>query len=279
MPPYGLFDPPDIRYRPIAILDAKMEIDGHEISPVRPDQVRSVVKHMVEQDGVIAFAVTGYASHVNPAHELQVKAIIQQETGFTVTCGHEVSDGVNYRVRSTTAALNARIIPCLEALLDDVQRSLRCREIGAPVMVVRSDGSLMNIESARRRPIETILSGPAASVAGASYLSQATNALVVDIGGTTTDTAVIKNGVGPYLRGRRPRRRLANPRPRATNAHGRPGWRQHRSLRTTAARHRPPTGSPPFRGWSRVIPMAPVPCPGWNKIWTTSNGPPAPWTS
>ena len=195
MPPYGLFDPPDILYRPIAILDAKMEIDGTEISPVRPDQVRAVVRRLVEQDGVTAFAVTGYASHVNPAHELQVKAIIQQETGLTVTCGHEVSDGVNYRVRATTAALNARIIPCLEALLDDVQRSLRCREIGAPVMVVRSDGSLMNIESARCRPIETILSGPAASVAGASYLSRATNALVVDIGGTTTDTAVIKNGV------------------------------------------------------------------------------------
>jgi len=195
MPPYGLFDPPDILYRPIAILDAKMEIDGKEITPVRPDQVREVVKRLVEQDGVTAFAVTGYASHVNPAHELQVKAIIQQETGHTVTCGHEVSDGVNYRVRATTAALNARIIPCLEALLDDVQRSLRCREIGAPVMVVRSDGSLMNIESARRRPIETILSGPAASVAGASYLSRANNALVVDIGGTTTDTAVIKDGV------------------------------------------------------------------------------------
>ena len=195
MPPYGLFDPPDILYRPIAILDAKMEIDGTEISPVRPDQVRAVVRRLVEQDGVTAFAVTGYASHVNPAHELQVKAIIQQETGLTVTCGHEVSDGVNYRVRATTAALNARIIPCLEALLDDVQRSLRCRDIGAPVMVVRSDGSLMNIESARLRPIETILSGPAASVAGASYLSRATNALVVDIGGTTTDTAVIKNGV------------------------------------------------------------------------------------
>ena len=195
MPPYGLFDPPDILYRPIAVLDAKMEIDGQEISPVRPDQVRAVVRRLVEQDGVTAFAVTGYASHVNPAHELQVKAVIQQETGLTVTCGHEVSDGVNYRVRATTAALNARIIPCLEALLDAVQRSLRCREIGAPVMVVRSDGSLMNIESARLRPIETILSGPAASVAGASYLSRATNALVVDIGGTTTDTAVIKNGV------------------------------------------------------------------------------------
>jgi len=194
MPPYGFFDPPDILYRPIALLDAKMEIDGQEISPVRPEQVRAVVRRLVEQDGVTAFAVTGYASHVNPAHELQVKALIQQETGFTVTCGHEVSDGVNYRVRATTAALNARIIPCVASLLDAVQQSLRCREIDAPVMVVRSDGSLMNIESARRRPIETILSGPAASVAGASYLSRATNALVVDIGGTTTDTAVIKDG-------------------------------------------------------------------------------------
>jgi len=156
--------------------------------------VRAEVMRLVEHNGVTAFAVTGYASHVNPVHELQVKAIIQQETGLTVTCGHEVSDGVNYRVRATTAALNARIIPCLEALLDDVQRSLRRREIGAPIMIVRSDGSLMNIESARSRPIETILSGPAASVAGAGYLSRAANALVVDIGGTTTDTAVIKNG-------------------------------------------------------------------------------------
>ncbi len=140
------------------------------------------------------FAVTGYASHVNPAHELAVRDVLREETGLTGTCGHEVSEGLGYQVRAATAALNARIIPCLEALIDDVQRSLERRGIRAPKMVVKSDGSLMSVRTARQRPIETILSGPAASVAGASYLAGLADAMVVDIGGTTTDTAVIRHG-------------------------------------------------------------------------------------
>jgi N-methylhydantoinase A/oxoprolinase/acetone carboxylase beta subunit len=126
---------------------------------------------------------------------LQVKQIVRQQTGMHVSCGHEVARGVNYRIRAETAVLNARIIPCLEAFIDDVRESLHARGIDAPEMVVKSDGSLMNAPSARLRPIETILSGPAASVAGARYLVGAADALVVDIGGTTTDTAVIRNGV------------------------------------------------------------------------------------
>ena len=195
MPPYGLFDPPDITHRPIAILDGQMEIDGTEIRPIDPDQVRRVVRDLIDRRRVGAFAVAGYASHNNPSHELQVKAIIQDESDLTVTCGYDVSEGVNYRVRAATAALNARIIPCLVSLLDEVRVSLGRRGIAAPAMVVKSDGSLMSVESARQRPIETILSGPAASVAGASYLTHKADAIVVDIGGTTTDTAVIKDGV------------------------------------------------------------------------------------
>ncbi len=195
LPPYGLFDPLDIPYRPIAVLRGKLEINGSEIAPIDPDQVRAVVRDMIDTRQVAAFAVTGYASHVNPSHELKVKEIIHEQTGLHVSCGHEVARGVNYRIRAETAVLNARIIPCLEAFIDDVRESLHARGIDAPEMVVKSDGSLMNMQSARRRPIETILSGPAASVAGARYLVGATDALVVDIGGTTTDTAVIRNGV------------------------------------------------------------------------------------
>ena len=194
MPPYGLFHPEDISYRPLEILDGRLEIDGAEITPVDPEQVRRVVRDMVDRRQVRAFGVAGYASHNNPAHELQIKAVIQEETGLSVTCGHEVSEGIGYQVRAATAALNARIIPCLEALIDDVQRSLERRGIHAPKMVVKSDGSLMSVRTARQRPIETILSGPAASVAGASYLAGLADAMVVDIGGTTTDTAVIRHG-------------------------------------------------------------------------------------
>ncbi len=195
MPPYSLFDPSDIPHRPISVIDGRMDFDGTEISAVNPDQVRKVVRRMIEQDHVGAFAVAGFASDSNPTHELQVKGIIREQTGMSVTCGDDVSDLLNYRIRAQTAALNARIIPLLEALIDQVQISLKYYSISAPVMVVRSDGSLMSARSARQRPIETVLSGPAASVAGARFLSQVDRAIVVDIGGTTTDTAMIRNGI------------------------------------------------------------------------------------
>jgi len=195
LPPYGLFKPADIPHRPIAVLDGRLEIDGSEIRPVDPDQVRRVVRDMVDRAGAEAFAVAGYASHANPAHEMLVREIARAETGLSVTCGHEVSETLNYRVRAATAALNARIIPCLRALIEDVRAALERRGLDAPKMMVKSDGSLMSVAAALRRPIETILSGPAASVAGASTLARLPDALVVDMGGTTTDTAVIRDGV------------------------------------------------------------------------------------
>jgi N-methylhydantoinase A/oxoprolinase/acetone carboxylase beta subunit len=194
MPPYGLFDQKDITHRPIAILEGKLEIDGTELAAVNDEQVRNIVRDMVDNQQVGAFAVAGYASHNNPAHELRVKQIIQAECALTITCGHDVSEGLNYRVRAATAALNARIIPCLDALLREMEVSLERRGIHAARMVVKSDGSLMSVEAARRRPIETILSGPAASVAGASHLAGLADAIVVDVGGTTTDTATIEGG-------------------------------------------------------------------------------------
>jgi len=76
----------------------------------------------------------------------------------------------------------------------DVERSLAARGIRAPIMVVKGDGSLMRAEAARERPVETILSGPAASVAGARRLTDCSDAFIVDMGGTTTDTAAVRHG-------------------------------------------------------------------------------------
>jgi N-methylhydantoinase A/oxoprolinase/acetone carboxylase beta subunit len=194
MPPYGRFYPQDITHQPLAVVDGKMEIDGHEIAPIDPGQIRLAVREMVDKHHVAALAVVGYASHVNPAHELAIADIIREEFGLSVTCGQDVSEGANYIIRATTAILNARIIPYLESLLAQVQVSLARRKIEVPVMVVRSDGSLMNVRTARQRPIETILSGPAASAAGASFLAGIGDAVIVDIGGTTTDTATIVQG-------------------------------------------------------------------------------------
>jgi len=195
MPPYGRFEPEDIPYEPKAVISGQLEITGKEISPVDENEVKGIARRMAAKDEVKAFAVSGYAGAINPAHELKVKQIIREETGLFVTCGHELSDILNFKTRAHTAMLNARIIPKLAKLLLDLERVLEKLGIFAPIVVVKGDGTLMSAEMAKERPVETILSGPAASVAGARHLTGLKNALVVDMGGTTTDTAALADGM------------------------------------------------------------------------------------
>lgn len=195
MPPGGIFEAKDFPYETKAVVEGRLTISGRETEPVNPGEVRKVVRRMVEKDEVAAFAVSGFAGAVNPAHELAVKRIIREETGLFVTCGHELSNILDFKVRASTAMLNARIVPRLGRLIEDLSRTLESVGITAPMMVVKGDGTLMSDSMARERPVETILSGPAASVAGARRLTGLTHALVVDMGGTTSDTAMIENDV------------------------------------------------------------------------------------
>ncbi|WP_373497732.1 DUF1638 domain-containing protein, partial [Desulfococcus sp.] len=178
MPPYGLFESRDIAYEPKAVVKGALEISGQERTPVDPDEVRRAARRMVDRDQVRAFAISGFAGSINPAHELAVKRILQEETGLFVTCGHELSDLLDFKVRAHTAMLNARIIPRLAKLLADLEAELSRRHIHAPVVVVKGDGTLMSAAMAKERPVETILSGPAASVAGARHLTGLADALV-----------------------------------------------------------------------------------------------------
>ncbi len=195
MPPFGLDIVQDIPYQPKSIIQGQLDITGGEILPVNPDEIKSVVHQMIDKHNVTAFAVSGFAGSINPEHELQVKKIIQEETGFFVSCGHELSDTLNFQTRAVTAMLNARIIPRLANLLLDLEKVMEGHGIDSPVVVVKGDGTLMSSGMAKMRPVETILSGPAASVAGARYLTGVKDALVVDMGGTTTDTATLASGL------------------------------------------------------------------------------------
>ncbi|HSW38460.1 MAG TPA: hydantoinase/oxoprolinase family protein [Acidobacteriota bacterium] len=195
MPPFGLDIAHNISCRVKRVIQGQLDITGREIAPVRPDEIKAVAGRMIEHHGVTAFAVSGFAGSINPLHELQVKKIVQEETGFFVSCGHELSEDLNFQTRAVTALLNARIIPRLAALLLDLEKALKRYGIDAPVVVVKGDGTLISSEMAKRQPVETILSGPAASVAGARHLTGLEDALVVDMGGTTTDTAVLSSGM------------------------------------------------------------------------------------
>lgn len=195
MPPYGHDITKNIPHQPKSVIQGQLEISGREIIPINSEEIRSVTLQMIEKHHVTAFAVSGYAGSVNPEHELLVKKIIQEETGLFVSCGHELSDTLNFQTRAVTAMLNARIIPRLASLLLDLEKVLNRYGIDAPVVVVKGDGTLMSAAMAKSRPVETILSGPAASVAGAMHLTGLDDAMVVDMGGTTTDTAALSNGM------------------------------------------------------------------------------------
>ncbi len=192
--PSHVFDPEKIENNPSTVVKGRLTISGKEVEPIDEEEIRRVATEMKTKDKVTVFAVSGYGGSVNPVHELAVKEIIIRETGLYVCCGHELSDLLNYYVRANTAVLNARIIPLLEQFIYDVEQSLHHRGIDIPIMVVKGDGSLMSTELARYRPIETILSGPAASISGARFLTGREDAVVIDVGGTTSDIGCISSG-------------------------------------------------------------------------------------
>jgi N-methylhydantoinase A/oxoprolinase/acetone carboxylase beta subunit len=145
-------------------------------------------------DAVSGMAVAAYFAVRNPEHEIAVRDLIRERTGLPVTCSHELSSKLGGPRRALTTLLNARLISMIDRLVAATEGFLEKRGVHAPLMVVRGDGALVTAEFARSRPIETILSGPAASLVGARHMTGLDDAVVSDIGGTTTDIAVLDAG-------------------------------------------------------------------------------------
>ena len=166
---------------------------GEEAAPLDESALEQVARKYA--GSVAAIAVSGFFAVRNPEHELRARDVLAELTGLPITCGHELASELDSVLRAATCALNASLVRLLRDLMLSVQRALASLSVDAPLMVVRGDGSLMRVEMALERPVETILSGPAASVVGARALTQLDDMLVVDIGGTTTDIAVVRGGL------------------------------------------------------------------------------------
>jgi N-methylhydantoinase A/oxoprolinase/acetone carboxylase beta subunit len=177
----------------IVLIQGGHTVTGEERFPLDINAARQAI--LSHAPKVAAFAISSFFGVRNPMHELQVKRLARQLTKLPVTCGHELSTHLDAPRRALTAALNARLTPLLQQLILELRGILTSQGIHAPLMVVRGDGSLMDTTMALERPVETILSGPAASVIGARYLSNIEgDAFIIDIGGTTTDIATLHNG-------------------------------------------------------------------------------------
>lgn len=173
-------------------------IGGHDAggAEATPLDEAALLKFVADtKERVDAFAVSSMFAVRNPAHELRARHLIQTACDLPVTCGHELSAGLDAPRRALTAVLNGRLIPLIKGLITASRRILADAGINAPLMVVKGDGSLVTAEFAENTPVETILSGPAASIVGARFLARGeANLLVSDMGGTTTDIALLRDG-------------------------------------------------------------------------------------
>jgi len=142
-----------------------------------------------------AYGVVEYWGIRNPKFEQEAKKRIRQWTRKPVVCAHELSAEINSLRRASTTLLNAGLIKLIDDLLNAVTEGMASMGISAPVMIVKGDGTMMSESFARERPVETLLSGPAASVVGGKELTGTKDALILDIGGTTSDLALIRNGL------------------------------------------------------------------------------------
>ncbi len=176
----------------ITLLDGGHSATGDQLKPL--DLARARQKILEQNQHVSAFAVSGMFGTRNPDHEKQLRDLIKELTGKPVACGHELASGLGAPRRALTVALNARMILYIQALINSVESILKQKGITAPLMIVKGDGSLVNVQTALLQPVTTVLSGPAASVIGACGLSGLQQAIVVDMGGTTTDIAIVTDG-------------------------------------------------------------------------------------
>ena len=177
---------------PVYFINGGHRADGGQQAPLDRDSLTTAITSIGKE--VSAFAVASHFATRNPSHETEARRLIRDLTGCPVTCSHELSSSLGGPRRALTAILNARLINLLERLIVSTETIMTSQGLDCPLMVVKGDGSLLHSDFARTRPVETVLSGPAASLSGAAFLAGTKTALIADIGGTTTDVAFLQNG-------------------------------------------------------------------------------------
>ena len=166
---------------------------GREIDPINPDEITQIASSLVSE-GIRHVAVIGKFASRNPQHELTIARLLGHHFE-RIFLGQHTSARLNFPRRIATTYLNAAVYPIHKQFFEAVTQSLSGKGLNLPLRILKADGGNMHFEASMGTPCQTILSGPAASVMGALAFADANDEiLVMDIGGTTTDMAVLING-------------------------------------------------------------------------------------
>lgn len=188
-----------LNYGDVLCLDTKGSFDGTVVD--HPDWPQVISENEAFLAGAESLAVAEMnATRNGGVCEHVARDALSEKYDVPIVLASELVGGLNMMERGATGLLNARLLPVVDQFMKAVRRALEERGLTAPKMIVRSDGSLMTDALAKLRPVETILSGPAASVMGSRSLADCENCLIVDMGGTTTDVSIIRGGA-PHMSG------------------------------------------------------------------------------
>ena len=179
--------------RNIFLLPGGYEVDGREISPLDEDKVREAARRLAKL-GIEAVAISSAFAPINSAMEERAAAIVLDEhPRACITLSHTIGR-IGFIERENATILNAALGGLAAKVISSFETALHRLGVRAPLYISQNDGTLISAAQAAAHPVLTIGSGPTNSMRGAAFLTNVSEGIVIDVGGTTTDIGVLTNG-------------------------------------------------------------------------------------
>jgi N-methylhydantoinase A len=181
----------------IVEISGRLNYRGEERAPLDEGAVRAAAARVAEE-GFGAVAISFLFSYLNPAHELRAAEILQEELdGVTISLSHRVAREWREYERTSSSVLEAYTAPVIRRYIERLQSEMRDRGLSVPLHVMQSSGGVVTADSARERPLQTLLSGPVGGTMGLVALARTLdrpNLIGVDMGGTSFDVSLVIGG-------------------------------------------------------------------------------------
>jgi N-methylhydantoinase A len=191
---------PLVPKRLVATVPERIDVDGDVIVPLDEAAARAAIRHLVEDEGAESLAISLMWSVKNPQHEQRIRELVNEiAPGVFVCCGSDLVAQVGEYERTTTTVMNAYIGPIMLRYIDSIEHGAAERGFPHRVLFAQCAGGAITGDEAKAAPIRTVQSGPVAGIVSSQMLAQridTQNVLLADMGGTTFDVSVIRNGSG-----------------------------------------------------------------------------------